>query len=390
MPRRWASKKAARFTESVIREMTRLAVRHGAVNLAQGFPDFPAPREIKDAAQRAIERDLNQYAVTWGAPSLREAIAWRFGRDRGLEVDPDTMVTVCCGATEAMIAALLATVDPGDEVVIFEPFYENYAPDCILCGARPVHYRLDPPDFRVDPDRLAACFNERTRAVILNTPNNPTGKVFSRSELELVARLCREHDCLAITDEIYEYILYDGSEHISIASLPGMAERTITISGVSKTFSVTGWRIGWCIAPPELTDPIRKVHDFLTVGAPHPLQEAAAVALRLPDSFFAALARDYQRRRDRLLGGLERTGFRFVEPKGAYYVMAEFDAFGFDDDVAFARHLVEEIGVAVVPGSSFYADPRDGRRYVRFCFPKREETLDEAVRRLGRLGASRR
>jgi len=385
MPRSLTSKKASVFTESVIRQMTRLANLHGAVNLAQGFPDFPAPEAIKQAACRAIQEDLNQYAITWGAPSLRKAIASRMGRYNRVEVDPETMITVCCGATEAMISALLATVDPGDEVIIFEPFYENYGPDCVLSGATPVYYRLEPPDFAIDLDRLGSLFGPRTKAIVINTPNNPTGKVYSESELNGIAELCRRHDCLAITDEIYEYILYDGARHVSIASLPGMDDRTITISGHSKTFSVTGWRIGYCVAAPEITDAIRKVHDFLTVGAPHPLQAAAAQALQFEDSFFEGLAAQYQRRRDRLMAGLRDTGFTPVEPKGAYYIMAGIDAFGFPDDVSFCRHLVEHIGVAIVPGSSFFSHPADGRGLVRFCFPKQDATLDACIQRLGRL-----
>ena len=380
-----ASDKAARFTESVIREMTRLAHLHGAVNLSQGFPDFPAPEEVKEAARRAIETDINQYAITWGARSLRQAIARKFERLYGVPVDPEREVTVTCGSTEAMIATLLAVLNPGDEVVAFEPFYENYGPDAILSGAVPRFVKLRPPDWSFDPDELARAFSARTRAVIVNTPNNPTGKVLTRAELEAIAELCRRHDAIAVTDEIYEHILYDGAVHVPMASLPGMAERTVTINGMSKTYSVTGWRVGWAIAPPTLTDAIRKVHDFLTVGAAAPLQEAGALALDLPASYYDALAAGYARRRERIIPILERSGFRVHRPRGAYYVMTEIDGLGWDDDVAFARHLVEEVGVAVVPGSSFYDDPADGRRQVRFAFCKKEETLAEAARRLGRL-----
>jgi len=380
-----ASEKAGRFTESVIREMTRLANLHGAVNLSQGFPDFPAPAEVKEAARRAIEADVNQYAITWGARSLRQAIAEKFERLYGLPVDPEREVTVTCGSTEAMIATLLAILDPGDEVVVFEPFYENYGPDAVLSGAVPRFVKLRPPAWAFDPDELARAFSARTRALIVNTPNNPTGKVLTRDELETIAALCRRHDALAITDEIYEHILYDGAVHVPMDTLPGMAERTITVNGMSKTYSVTGWRVGWTIAPPVLTSAIRKVHDFLTVGAAAPLQEAGALALGLPPSYYSALAQGYARRRDRLLPVLERAGFRVHKPAGAYYVMTEIDGLGWDDDVAFARHLIEEIGVAVVPGSSFYNDPRDGRHQVRFAFCKKDETLDEAERRLSRL-----
>jgi aminotransferase len=385
-----ASDKAARFTESVIREMTRLANLHGAVNLSQGFPDFPAPQEVKDAAARAIAADVNQYAITWGSRSLRQAIAAKFQRLYGVPVDPEREVTVTCGSTEAMIATLLAVLNPGDEVVVFEPFYENYGPDAILSGAVPRFVTLRPPDWSFDPDELARAFGARTRAVILNTPNNPTGKVFTREELSLIADLCQRHDALAVTDEIYEHILYDGAVHLPLAAFPGMAERTVTINGMSKTYSVTGWRVGWTIAPPVVTSAIRKVHDFLTVGAAAPLQEAGALALALPDTYYQQLAAAYTRRRDRLVPILEGAGFRVYVPRGAYYVMTEIDGLGWDDDVAFARHLVEQVGVAVVPGSSFYRDPADGRRQVRFAFCKKDATLDEAERRLARLTARTR
>jgi len=380
-----ASQKASRFTESVIREMTRLANLHGAVNLSQGFPDFPAPQEVKEAAMRAVAADVNQYAITWGARALREAIARKFTALYGVPVDPDREVTVTCGSTEAMIAALLALVDPGDEVVVFEPFYENYGPDAILSGAVPRFVKLRPPDWRFDPDELGRAFGAKTRAIVLNTPNNPTGKVFSRVELDTIAELCLRHDVVAITDEIYEHILFDAAVHLPMATLPGMAERTITINGMSKTYSVTGWRVGWTIAPPALTGAIRKVHDFLTVGAPAPLQEAGALALSLPAAYYRDLAEAYAGRRERLLKMLEAAGFVVYRPKGAYYVMTEIDAFGWDDDTAFARHLVQEVGIAVVPGSSFYQDPADGRRQVRFAFCKKEATLAEAERRLARL-----
>jgi aspartate/methionine/tyrosine aminotransferase len=376
------SKKAAQFTESVIREMTRLAHRHQAVNLSQGFPDFAAPAAIKDAACQAILADINQYAVTWGARPLREAIASAFSRRYGVPVVADEQVTVCCGSTEAMMATLLATVDPGDEVIVFEPFYENYGPDAIVSGAVPRYVTLREPDWAFDPAELAAAFNERTRAIIINTPNNPTGKIFLRAELEAIAALCRQWDVLAITDEIYEHIVYDGHAHVPMATIDGMADRTVTINGLSKTFSVTGWRIGWTISPPSVTGAIRKLHDFLTVGAPAPLQEAGAAALALPDSYYVDLASGYVRRRDMLLEILERHGFTCYTPSGAYYIMTDIASFGFDDDVAFARHLVEHVGVAAVPGSSFYRDAARGRTKVRFCFSKRDETMQEADRRM--------
>jgi len=379
------SQKAGQFTESVIREMTRLAMQFDAINLAQGFPDFPAPAEVKEAAIAAIRADINQYAITWGAREFRCAIANRFQKDTGLEIDPEREITVTCGATEAMISSLLAIADPGEEVIVFEPFYENYGPDAIICGATPRFITLHPPDWRFDPAQLAAAFNPRTRAIILNTPNNPTGKVFTREELRVIAGLCQQWNVYAITDEIYQYMTYDGFRHISMVTLPGMRERTITINGLSKTYSVTGWRVGTIVAPPEVSNAIRKMHDFLTVGAPAPMQEAGAVALRLPDEYYERLARDYQVRRDRVLPGLEVAGFRCFKPHGAYYIMTDITAFGFPDDVTFVRHLIEKVGVAAVPGSSFYSDPARGSQQVRFCFSKRDETLDEATRRLGRL-----
>jgi len=385
LQKKMLSEKASRFTESVIREMTRLAMKHKAINLAQGFPDFPAPAAIKQAAQDAIAADINQYAITWGAKPLRDAIAEKFQRTQGLAVDPEREITVCCGATEAMISAMMAIINPGDEVVIFEPFYENYGPDAILSGATPRFVSLSAPDFTFDREQLAAVFGPATKAIILNTPNNPTGKVFSREELEFIRELCIRWNAFAITDEIYEHILYDGARHISLATLDAMRERTITINGMSKTYSVTGWRVGWCIAPPEVTGAIRKVHDFLTVGAAAPLQQAGAVALHLPDSYYEKLAADYSVRRDRTLAMLEAAGFRCFKPGGAYYIMTDISAFGFSDDVAFTRHMIEHVGVAPVPGSSFYSNPADGRQQVRFCFCKTDATLSAAEERLHKL-----
>ncbi|MGC4081573.1 MAG: aminotransferase class I/II-fold pyridoxal phosphate-dependent enzyme [Vicinamibacterales bacterium] len=379
------SKKATQFTESVIREMTRLNQLHGGVNLSQGFPDFAAPAVVKDAACRAIMADVNQYAVTWGAKGLREAVAREFTRRYGVPVVADQQVTVTCGSTEAMMATMMGIIDPGDEVVIFEPFYENYGPDAILSGATPRYVTLREPDWSFDPDELASAFNTRTKAIILNTPNNPTGKVFTRAELETIAALCRTWNVVAISDEIYEHILYDGTTHVPIASLDGMAERTVTINSLSKTYSVTGWRVGWAISPPSLTGAIRKVHDFLTVGAAAPLQEAGIAALGVDDSYYTELAASYQRRRDMLLDILERHHFTCYVPKGAYYVMTDIAHFGFDDDVEFARYLVKEIGVAAVPGSSFYRNAELGRTKLRFCFCKKDETLAEADRRLEKL-----
>ena len=390
--KRLTSERTDRFGESVIREMTREAMLHDAINLAQGFPDFAAPEELKRAAQQAVAADVNQYAITWGAKNLRDAIARRMKATQGLEVDPETEITVCCGSTEAMIASLLAVTNAGDEIVIFEPFYENYGPDAILSGALPRFVKLRPPadpggEWAFDERELRAAFGARTKAIVLNTPNNPTGKVFTRAELELIRDLCLEHEALAITDEIYEHILYDGAEHISMARVEGMRDRTITINGMSKTYSVTGWRVGWAVAPEALSGAIRKVHDFLTVGAPAPLQEAGVAALALPQAYYQRLAGDYRARRDRLLPALRQAGFEAYTPRGAYYVMTDIGGFGFADDIAFASHLVRDIGVAVVPGSSFYSDARDGARQVRFAFCKRPETLDEAASRLMKLRA---
>jgi aspartate/methionine/tyrosine aminotransferase len=379
------SKKATQFTESVIREMTRLNQLYGGVNLSQGFPDFAAPEEIKRAACAAINADVNQYAVTWGARPLREAVAREFTRRYGVPVIADEQVTICCGTTEAMMATMMAIVDPGDEVVVFEPFYENYGPDAILSGATPRYVTLHEPTWSFDPDELAAAFNDRTKAIIINTPNNPTGKVFNRDELGTIAALCRKWDAVAIADEIYEHIIYDGRQHLPIASIEGMADRTVTLNGLSKTFSVTGWRVGWTISPPSLTGAIRKVHDFLTVGAPAPLQEAGAVALGLPETYYAALAEKYRERRDALLEILDRHHFTCYKPFGAYYIMTDIATFGFADDVEFARYLVKDVGVAAVPGSSFYKTPGAGRTKLRFCFCKREETLQDADRRLQKL-----
>jgi len=376
--------RATTFTESVIREMTRIAHQHGAINLAQGFPDFPMPDTMKEAAYAAIGGDINQYAITWGNPTLRRAIADTYRSWYGMDIDPDREITVTCGSTEAMASTFLALIDPGDEVIVLEPFYENYGPDAILSGATPRYVTLHEPDWTFDPDELAAAFNEKTKAIIINTPNNPTGKVFTREELEAIAALCRKWDAIAISDEIYEHIIYDGHRHIPIATIEGMADRTITMNGLSKTYSVTGWRIGWTISPPSLSGAIRKVHDFLTVGAAAPLQEAGAVALALPEQYYIDLAEGYRRRRDTLLEILERHHFTCFKPYGAYYIMTDISAFGFADDVEFARYLVKDIGVAAVPGSSFYKTSA-GRTKLRFCFCKKDETLQEADRRMGKL-----
>jgi aspartate/methionine/tyrosine aminotransferase len=383
---KFLSERTSRFTESVIREMTRQAIHHGAVNLAQGFPDFPAPNEIKNAAKAAIDADVNQYAITWGAKPLREAIAAKYSSTYGLEIDPEREITVVCGATEGMIASLLGTVNGGDEVIIFEPFYENYAPDIQLCGGTQRVVTLRPPDWSFDPEELRRAFSARTKAIIVNTPNNPSGKVFSREELALIGGLCEEFDALLITDEIYEHITYDGNKHVPAITLPGLRHRTILVNSMSKTFSVTGWRVGWVIAPAALTDSIRKVHDFLTVGAAAPLQQASAVALSSSKTYYEHLSEDYAGRRAKLISLLQPAGFRCFEPKGAYYVMTDISNFGFEDDLAFAHHLLREVGVAGVPGSSFYSRKADGAKQMRFCFCKKYETLEAAGERFARLG----
>jgi aminotransferase len=383
------SKRVQGFTESVIREMTRVNNQHGGINLAQGMPNFPPPPELLEAAHRAIDGDFHQYAITWGTPRLRRAIADKYRRFYGMELDPELHVTVCCGSTETMLATLLAVLNPGDEVIIFEPFYENYGPGCIIAGAEPVFVPLEPPAWSFDPDRLSRAVSSRTRAVVFNSPNNPTGKVFSRAELQVIADLCIKHDLLAITDEIYEHIVYDGLTHTPIATLPGMAERTITISGISKSYSVTGWRVGFAVASPELSVGIRRAHDFITVGAPHPLQEAAVTALALPDSYYVSLRDRYQARRDLLFGKVKDAGFVAWEPKGAYYILTDVAHFlpryACRDDHEFAMFLIKEIGVATVPGSSFYAHAELGRTKIRFCFPKTDDMLIEAGRRLQKL-----
>lgn len=387
------SRKAASFTESVIREMSREAVKHGAVNLGQGFPDWATPEDIKRKAQEAIAADHNQYAVTWGVKEFRDAIAKKTMWYLGMDIDPESEITVTCGSTEGMIAAMMATVDPGDEVVVFEPFYENYAPDAILSDATPVHvplYRTD-NGFVFDREELKSAFSERTKAIIICNPNNPTGKVFTRDELEFIADLCKEHQALCFTDEIYEHITYsaeedgDPLEHISMATIEGMRDRTVIVNSLSKTYSVTGWRVGYCIAPPDITSAIRKVHDFLTVGAANPLQHAGAYAMSLPPGYYVELQKEYLRKRNFIVNVLRETGFKCDYPEGAYYVMADISEFGFPNDIEFTKHLIRGIGVAVVPGSSFYHEPSMGSQLVRFCFCKKDETLEAAAERLAKM-----
>ncbi|MEO8030826.1 MAG: aminotransferase class I/II-fold pyridoxal phosphate-dependent enzyme [Gemmatimonadota bacterium] len=373
------------FGESVIRGMSRLAAQHQSINLAQGFPNFPAPDLLKEAAARAILEDVNQYAITWGSKRLRDAVAAKYLDWYGLSADPETEITITCGATEAMAATMLALVDPGQEVIVLEPFYENYGPDAILCGASPVFVPV-PAGQRLDLDRLAQAFSSKTRAIIVNSPGNPSGLVLTWAELEGIAALCQQHDVLVFTDEIYEHILYEGV-HIPMATLPGMRQRTVTISGSSKTFSITGWRIGSIIAPPALTASIRKVHDFLTVGAPAPLQEGLAVAMEsVGRDYYAGLGAEYLARREILMPALLAAGFRCSPPAGAYYILADYSAISKQDDTAFSAWLTTEIGVTPVPGSGFYRAPDPNRHLVRFAFCKTEELLREAVGRLGVIG----
>lgn len=383
--RKMTSAKAGQFTESVIREMSRLAAQHQAVNLAQGLPDFACPPELKAAACQAINDDVNQYAITWGDRAFRQAIAEKSSSYLGMKIDPETDITVTCGATEAMVATMLATVNADEEVIVFEPYYENYGPDAILSGAKPRYVSLRPPDWSFDEAELEKAFNSRTRAIIVNTPHNPTGKVYSKEELGVIARLCQKWGVLAFTDEIYEHILYDGAKHTALGSLPGMEDLTVTINSLSKTYSVTGWRVGWAIANRELTSAIRKVHDFLTVGAPAPLQRAGVVAMHLPPSYYDGLVAEYSGKRQSLLNVLDEVGIKYFAPDGAYYALADISKFGYKTDVEFTQYLVKEIGVAVVPGSSFFSRPELGHGLVRFCFSRKDETLDLARKKLQKL-----
>ncbi len=380
------SVKADKFEESVIREMTRIANEYKAINLAQGFPDFPAPKFLKEYAKEFIDKDYNQYAITWGTKSIRKAISEKYKKFYNIEYDPETEITVCCGSTECMIASILAVVNPNEEVIVIEPFYENYGPDAIISDAKPVYLKLKPPEFKLEEQELKKVFNEKTKAIILNSPHNPTGKVFSYDELKLIAEYCKKYDVIVITDEIYEHIIYDNLQHIPIATLPEMKQRTITISGVSKTFSVTGWRVGYILAPENLTKGIRKIHDFLTVGAPAPLQEACAKAIENSDEYYQELKEFYEKRRDFLYNALTDIGFNAIKPEGAYYIMCEFENFGYSDDLKFTEFLIKNIGVAVVPGSSFFSKENEiGKKYIRFCFCKKMETLEKAVERLNKL-----
>jgi L-glutamine---4-(methylsulfanyl)-2-oxobutanoate aminotransferase len=365
--------------------MTRLATKYDAINLAQGFPDFSCPEELKHAASTALYEDYNQYSVTWGSPVLREAIAAKEKKYNHIDADPEKNIVVTCGTTEAMVASQIALLNPGDEIMIFSPHYENYAPDAVISGAKPKYFELKEEDgFSIDEEKLKKAFNTKTRGLVLNTPNNPTGKVYTKRELKFLADLCNDYDTICFTDEIYEHILYDGTEHISIGSLPSMRNRTVTISGFSKTYSVTGWRVGYTVAEEKLSDAIKKVHDFLTVGAPHPLQIACAQALALPESYYRNLRQEYQSKRDLLLSSLERIGFHCIKPLGAYYIWCDYsDIDPRSDDVKFATNLVKKNGVAGVPGSSFYGkNSSSGNKRIRFTFSKKTGTLEEACLRL--------
>lgn len=385
------SKITSTFTESVIREMTRVANQHpGCINLAQGFPDFPAPEAIKNAAIEAIKADINQYAITWGSVSLRNAIAEKVSRYNKMRfVEPDRNITVTCGSTEAMISSMKAIINPGDEVIVFEPFYENYGPDCLLSGATPRYFKLNSPDWTFNFEQLEHLFNEKTKAIILNSPNNPTGKVFNEKEMKFIADLCLNYNCIAITDEIYEHILYDNHKHISIASLPEMENNSISINSISKTYSLTGWRVGWAIASEKITSEIKKVHDFLTVGAAAPLQEAAAFALSLNDEYYKWLGEFYQNARDTLYNALKYTDLQPIKPYGAYYIMTNCTEYmgqnNLNNSLDLAMHLIKNVGIATVPGSSFYANPKDGQFQTRFCFCKKEETLKSAAKNLKKI-----
>jgi aminotransferase len=388
LPKRPTSNRISYFGESLIREMTRVNNRFGGVNLAQGFPDFDPPKEIVQAAKQALDDGFNQYAITWGSPSIRKAIADKFAWFNGVEVDPERHITVVCGGTEAMMATMLAVVDPGDEVIIFEPFYENYGPDALLAGGKPVFVplRLHGGSMRFDMDELRRAFSKKTKAIVVNTPHNPTGKVFSLEEMKAIAELCIEHDVLALTDEPYEHIIFDGEKHVTMAALPGMARRTVTTNSASKTYSVTGWRVGWAIALDDsIATAIRRVHDFLSIGAAAPLQEAVAKAMYYPLSYYEDLALGYQARRDAVVSILSEAGLEFATPKGAYYVMCRYPDCGYSDDLTFSYFLSEKVGVTPVPGRAFYHDPELAKPYVRFAFPKKLETLERVRERMQKL-----
>ena len=386
------SRRTRPFRESVIREMTRLHAEVGGVNLAQGLPDFDPPDALVAALSDALANPAtHQYGFTWGLPEFRAAVARKTARVNGIRADPETEITITCGVSEAVAAAVLALTEPGDEAVILEPWYENYVPACVLAGVKPRFVALSGADFRLDAARLARAITARTRVILVNTPANPSGRVFSREELTEIARLCQRHGLVAVTDEIYEHIWFDAHRHVSLGSLPGMEDRTVTLSGLGKTYAVTGWRVGWAVAAPKLTALVRKVHDYLTICAPTPFQAAGVAALALPDAYYVEMRRKYAARREILLSALTAAGLAFAQPEGAYYVMADAGKLGWKDDEAFVDFLARRVGVTAVPGSSFYARG-GGRTKARFNFAKRETTLREAARRLGKadLRAGRR
>jgi len=368
------------FTESVIREMTRIANRYDAINLSQGFPDFDPPAELVEAGKRAMDGNNHQYAITWGAPRFRQALARKQAYWMGVDLDPDENIVVTCGSTESMMVAMMTACNPGDKVIVFSPFYENYAPDTILSGAKPIYVPLHPPEFGFDPAELRKAFEQGVKALVLCNPSNPSGKVFSVEELQFIADLAQEFDAFIITDEVYEHIVYAPHQHTYMATLPGMFERTISCSSLSKTYAITGWRLGYVIAAPKVIDAARKVHDFLTVGAAAPLQEAAVTALNFPLDYYEKVQADYTRRRDCFLSYLDRTGLPYTKPQGAYYVLVDISEFNINDDTAFCRRLAEKIGIAAVPGSSFFSDPIN--HLIRFHFAKSEEMLKAAGERL--------
>lgn len=372
-----------KFTESVIREMTRVANQYRAINLSQGFPDFDPPPALVNAAKQALEQGYHQYAITWGSPRFRKALAQKQSRTMGLKIDPDAHITVTCGSTEAMMVSMMTVCNPGDKVIVFSPFYENYGADTILAGAEPIYVPLHPPRYEYNPDELRRAFGKGVKAIVLCNPSNPCGKVFTREELQFIADLAQEFDTFVITDEVYEHIVYAPYEHIYIANLPGMFERTLSCSSLSKTYAITGWRLGYVVTSEAISSGVRKVHDFLTVGAAAPLQEAAVTALNFPDSYYDQLREDYTRRRDLFLGYLERAGLPYTSPQGAYYVLVDISEFDYEDDTAFCVWLAKEIGVAAVPGSSFFREPVNN--LIRFHFAVREETLTIAGERLQKL-----
>ncbi|NUQ38584.1 MAG: aminotransferase class I/II-fold pyridoxal phosphate-dependent enzyme [Caldilineales bacterium] len=377
------------ITESTIREMTRLAIQHNAINLSQGYPDFSAPAALKEAAVAAIRGDFNQYSFTWGYAPLRQKLAEIYTARLGWQVDPDQHVVVTCGVTEAISAAFLAVLNPGDQVILFDPAHESMRPSAIFAGAEPVSVVLEGPDYRLDPDRLAAAITPRSKALLLNTPHNPSGRVFDAAELAIIADAAQQHDLILITDEIYDRILYDGRQHRCPGSLEALRARTLTLGGLSKTFAITGWRLGYAIGPDALAAAIKPAHDFLTICAPTPLQVAAVTALDFPDSYYTEMSAAYHQRREVMMAILEEIGFLAPRPEGAYYVLADYSSLPIPqarwDSLRFARWLTTEIGVAVVPGTVFYGQPGHGQHTVRFAFPKQIETLHEAGRRLGRL-----